>query len=398
MIKSHAPHNTTRMSATNHTVEHTARVAKPNDYYGMEEVHNQQCIYENIAPSTAGSSVSPELKGLTNDEGTKLPVQEPVIYHVLEVPPQVVQTKQDNYDNLLRNYQGRDRSVKQLQNGDENNVYNVLHPTKPINKTPRQVNNTDFGVLFNKFCFLTLAVVTLWIVVIVLAMVGFIQLYNQNTQSSSTQESTTSLQRSHENTSVHNYSALTKHHIENSSVMFDAVHEKLTVLDRNFKDSLNNVSSRTLPYLDMDILMKYGTSLSSPALSCATIFYLRPTSPSDYYWVLASNGSAVHVYCAMTAPCDGVSGGWARIHIPNNSTTSFPSVIKYSQIITKLRILDDYNLCKFADNKNLRCCSDTHSCLCSLKEFSNVTMDTISVETMWLSLSDPSVIIELYVH
>ena len=411
MIKSLVPHNTTRMSATNHTAEHTTRVATPNDYYGMEEVHNQQSIYENIAPSTAGSSVSPELKGLTNDEGTKLPVQEPVIYHVLEAPPQVVQTKQDNYDNLVPTYQGRDRSVKQLKNGDENNVYNVLHQIKPINeenKTSGRITNEDFGVtakkknlLFNKFCFLTLAVVILWMVVIVLAMVGFIQLYNQNTPLSSTPESTSTLQRSNENISVHNYSTLIQHHIQNSSMMFNEVHEKLAELDRNFKDFQENISNveklnRTLPYLVMNILMKSGTSHSSPALSCASILQLRPTSLSDYYWVLASNGSAVHVYCAMTAPCEDVGGGWARIPVPEihpglNSTTSFPSAIKYSKIITKVWVLhdEDDDLCPyyanpFRNNMTVKCCHDSDFCLCSLK-VNDFATDTILVETKFLS-------------
>ena len=44
--------------------------------------------------------------------------------------------------------------------------------------------------------------------------------------------------------------------------------------------------------------------------SCAA---LPPSSPSDYYWVRASNGSAVRVYCDMTRSCGGVTGGWMRV-------------------------------------------------------------------------------------
>ena len=47
-----------------------------------------------------------------------------------------------------------------------------------------------------------------------------------------------------------------------------------------------------------------------PADSCAT---LPPSSPSGYYWVRASNGSAVSVYCDMTRSCGGVTGGWMRV-------------------------------------------------------------------------------------
>ena len=45
-------------------------------------------------------------------------------------------------------------------------------------------------------------------------------------------------------------------------------------------------------------------------LSCAA---LPPFSPSGYYWVRASNGSTVRVYCDMTRSCGGVTGGWMRV-------------------------------------------------------------------------------------
>ena len=44
--------------------------------------------------------------------------------------------------------------------------------------------------------------------------------------------------------------------------------------------------------------------------SCAA---LLPTTPSGYYWVSTSNGSAVRVYCDMTRSCGGVTGGWVRV-------------------------------------------------------------------------------------
>ena len=47
-----------------------------------------------------------------------------------------------------------------------------------------------------------------------------------------------------------------------------------------------------------------------PASSCAAL----PSSfPSGYYWVRASNGSAVRVYCDMTRSCSEVTGGWMRV-------------------------------------------------------------------------------------
>ena len=44
--------------------------------------------------------------------------------------------------------------------------------------------------------------------------------------------------------------------------------------------------------------------------SCAA---LPPSFPSAYYWVGASNGSAVRVYCDITRSCGGVTGGWRRV-------------------------------------------------------------------------------------
>jgi hypothetical protein len=52
---------------------------------------------------------------------------------------------------------------------------------------------------------------------------------------------------------------------------------------------------------------------SSPAASCASLLAFSPTTPSGYYWVRASNGSAVRVYCDMTRSCGGVTGGWTRV-------------------------------------------------------------------------------------
>ena len=54
----------------------------------------------------------------------------------------------------------------------------------------------------------------------------------------------------------------------------------------------------------------FGQFSFYPAASCAD---LSPSFPSGYYWVRASNGSAVSVYCDMTLSCGGVTGGWMRV-------------------------------------------------------------------------------------
>ena len=79
-------------------------------------------------------------------------------------------------------------------------------------------------------------------------------------------------------------------------------------------DHLNSTEIR-LPYnisvLEYRVEQLFaGVFAEQPAPSCAALF---PTTPSGYYWVSASNGSAVRVYCDMTRSCGGVTGGWVRV-------------------------------------------------------------------------------------
>ena len=61
------------------------------------------------------------------------------------------------------------------------------------------------------------------------------------------------------------------------------------------------------------VVDQIGRSQAIPGPSCATLIALSPSSSSGYYWVRASNGSAVRVYCDMTRSCGGVTGGWVRV-------------------------------------------------------------------------------------
>ena len=68
--------------------------------------------------------------------------------------------------------------------------------------------------------------------------------------------------------------------------------------------SYGNKTDQLITYLGMEITQ------TNPASSCAA---LPPSTPSGYYWVRVSNGSAVRVYCDMTRSCGGVTGGWTRV-------------------------------------------------------------------------------------
>ena len=65
--------------------------------------------------------------------------------------------------------------------------------------------------------------------------------------------------------------------------------------------------------------LQIGQSQDNPSPSCAA---LRGLSPSGYYWVRTSNGSAVRVYCDMTRSCGGVTGGWVRVAYLDKTNSS----------------------------------------------------------------------------
>ena len=100
-----------------------------------------------------------------------------------------------------------------------------------------------------------------------------------------------------------------------------------------------------------------GLHPSFPATSCAA---LPPSSPSGYYWVRASNGSAVRVYCDMTRSCGGVTGGWVRVAELDmtNSSHQCPS-----------------GLGQRTDSNTRTCVRDSNSPGCSSVTFSSVTLE-----------------------
>jgi uncharacterized membrane protein len=65
--------------------------------------------------------------------------------------------------------------------------------------------------------------------------------------------------------------------------------------------------------LDELQLLHPGQTQALPVSLCAALKDLPQSLPSGYYWVRASNGSAVRVYCDMTRSCGGVTGGWMRV-------------------------------------------------------------------------------------
>ena len=92
-----------------------------------------------------------------------------------------------------------------------------------------------------------------------------------------------------------------------------ALEFKLDMLQEESIQNFSLLESRT------QHLLGNGLSPSTSAISCTA---LPSSSPSGYYWVGASNGSAVRVYCDMTRSCGGVTGGWMRVADLNMTNSS----------------------------------------------------------------------------
>ena len=94
---------------------------------------------------------------------------------------------------------------------------------------------------------------------------------------------------------------------------------RIVMLDQEIS---NNTIWELLAQFRQDIILIEDTNQHILTPSCATLIAHSPSSPSGYYWVRASNGSAVRVYCDMTRSCGNITGGWTRVaelDMTNNS-------------------------------------------------------------------------------
>ena len=71
--------------------------------------------------------------------------------------------------------------------------------------------------------------------------------------------------------------------------------------------SISALQDQLLEFFQENMAFEFFTASIS---SCAD---LPPSNLSGYYWVRASNGSAVRVYCDMTRSCGNITGGWTRV-------------------------------------------------------------------------------------
>ncbi len=102
--------------------------------------------------------------------------------------------------------------------------------------------------------------------------------------------------------------ALKLNALQNQTQDIEEMVEEFFEHSGNQTQRLNELQNKTLQVIDS--LERQGQHRSFPTSSCVA---LSPFSPSGYYWVRASNGSAVRVYCDTTRSCGGVTGGWMRV-------------------------------------------------------------------------------------
>ena len=105
--------------------------------------------------------------------------------------------------------------------------------------------------------------------------------------------------------------------LQNSMQQLERLQDTVNKIDEqiygNFEDRLTELEDiEILQNSSIQGIIATLAGLHPPLVvtSCAA---LPPSSPSGYYWVRASNGSAVRVYCDMTRSCGGVTGGWMRV-------------------------------------------------------------------------------------
>ena len=103
----------------------------------------------------------------------------------------------------------------------------------------------------------------------------------------------------------------TAHNYSDIEATFQQVYHNLSKKYSSLQIDLDMLQEESIQNFSLlESLLRNGLSPSTSAISCAA---LHPSSLSGYYWVRASNGSAVRVYCDMTRSCGGVTGGWMRV-------------------------------------------------------------------------------------
>ena len=97
----------------------------------------------------------------------------------------------------------------------------------------------------------------------------------------------------------------------------EAVNTAIEPIEQLLRSLQNDITCMRFP----------GSASNNPAGSCQGIKTANPSSPSDYYWLRASNESSIRVYCDMNRTCGEITGGWmqvANINMTDSIATRAP--------------------------------------------------------------------------
>ena len=102
-------------------------------------------------------------------------------------------------------------------------------------------------------------------------------------------------------------------------------------IERAMEEISTEIGQLVAPLLaQLKHLQLPGKTPSHPATSCKEIQELKPSTPSGYYWITASDDSAVRMYCDMSRTCGGITGGWMQVASIDmtNSSQQCPNGLK----------------------------------------------------------------------
>ena len=177
------------------------------------------------------------------------------------------------------------------------NTLNYTRSTRAQADSP--TNKTKGAVKEFKFKLVVIIIAVVMVAAIILCLIiSFVAIAGNSTLKKQLSDTNTMLQQ--QLTTLNN-----KTEQQNDSNII--LQLQLTTL-HNKTQQLSDTNTMLQQLLDTALFA--GQLSIYPAASCAA---LPPSSPSGYYWVRASDGSAVSVYCNMTLSCGGVTGGWMRV-------------------------------------------------------------------------------------
>ena len=115
------------------------------------------------------------------------------------------------------------------------------------------------------------------------------------------------------------------------------INQSVSRVQQNIMDLQNSSETNATAITNRITLLSNNIDLgevnSTPASSCRALASLRPSLPSELYWVKASNGSPVQVYCDLTNTYKGIMG-WMSVaqlnHDTNGRATCFSGLINNS--------------------------------------------------------------------